>query len=211
MDYFEVAAKGWKGTTRAMLLKHPEISNPYALTWYMKKKGYKSHYKDQKSTLKGKPRKKHENTEMQFKLWLEADDLVHTNINIERPTDKIHNMPTKVDPLQHKTNGSVKSNVKNDDKHSFPQIGQTILYSQYRGPVHEFEIINIKTDHLPQGRTHFHMILQPKQPKKSWLKKFYNDIILGLPEVEKRQLDITLDQLKWLPLKNAWKVIGEFF
>lgn len=28
--------------------KHPEITNPFALAWYEKKKGYKPHYKPEK-------------------------------------------------------------------------------------------------------------------------------------------------------------------
>jgi GNAT superfamily N-acetyltransferase len=38
----EVAPKGWEGTVKAMK-KHGEVDNPYALTNYMKNKGYHSH------------------------------------------------------------------------------------------------------------------------------------------------------------------------
>jgi hypothetical protein len=38
----EVAPKGWEGTVKSMK-KHSEIDNPYALTNYMKNKGYHSH------------------------------------------------------------------------------------------------------------------------------------------------------------------------
>lgn len=41
----ESAPKGWEGTVKAMK-KHKEIDNPYALTNYMKNKGYKSHVKE---------------------------------------------------------------------------------------------------------------------------------------------------------------------
>ena len=41
----EVAPKGWEGTVKAMK-KHKDIDNPYALTNYMKNKGYKSHKKE---------------------------------------------------------------------------------------------------------------------------------------------------------------------
>ena len=41
----ETAPKGWEGTVKAMK-KHKEIDNPYALTNYMKNKGYKSHKKE---------------------------------------------------------------------------------------------------------------------------------------------------------------------
>jgi len=38
----EVSPPGFEGTIKAMK-KHKEIDNPYALAWYMKNKGYKSH------------------------------------------------------------------------------------------------------------------------------------------------------------------------
>ncbi len=38
----EVAPPGWEGTVKAMK-KHKDISNPWALAWSMKNKGYKSH------------------------------------------------------------------------------------------------------------------------------------------------------------------------
>lgn len=38
----EVSPKGWEGTVKAMK-KHKEISNPWALSYYMKNKGYHSH------------------------------------------------------------------------------------------------------------------------------------------------------------------------
>ena len=40
----EVSPPGFKGTVKAMK-KHKEIDNPYALAWYMKNKGDRSHYK----------------------------------------------------------------------------------------------------------------------------------------------------------------------
>jgi hypothetical protein len=42
----EKAPPGWEGTVKAMK-KHSEIDNPYALAWWMKRKGAKSH-KDEK-------------------------------------------------------------------------------------------------------------------------------------------------------------------
>jgi hypothetical protein len=36
------APPGWEGTTKAMK-KHGEIDNPWALSWWMKNKGMKSH------------------------------------------------------------------------------------------------------------------------------------------------------------------------
>ncbi len=39
----EVAPKNWEGTVKAMK-KHPEISNPYALSYWLRSRGAKSHY-----------------------------------------------------------------------------------------------------------------------------------------------------------------------
>ena len=44
----EVSPPGWEGTVKAMK-KHSEIDNPWALAWHMKKKGYKSHKKEEVS------------------------------------------------------------------------------------------------------------------------------------------------------------------
>ena len=41
----EVAPPGWEGTVKAMK-KHKRINNPWALSWSMKNKGYKSHKKE---------------------------------------------------------------------------------------------------------------------------------------------------------------------
>lgn len=41
----EVAPEGWEGTVKAMK-KYNKIDNPWALAYYMKSKGYKSHKKD---------------------------------------------------------------------------------------------------------------------------------------------------------------------
>ena len=38
----EVSPPGWEGTVKAMK-KHKDIDNPWALSWHMKNKGYKSH------------------------------------------------------------------------------------------------------------------------------------------------------------------------
>ena len=38
----EVAPKGWEGTVKAMK-DEKGIDNPWAMAWWMKKKGYKSH------------------------------------------------------------------------------------------------------------------------------------------------------------------------
>jgi hypothetical protein len=43
----EVSPPGWSGTTKAMK-KHSEIDNPFALSWWMKRRGAKSHIKPEK-------------------------------------------------------------------------------------------------------------------------------------------------------------------
>lgn len=45
----EVAPPGWEGTVKRMK-KHPEITNPWALAWYMKGKGDTSHVKSALTT-----------------------------------------------------------------------------------------------------------------------------------------------------------------
>ena len=42
---YEVAPPGFEGTVKAMKKRHPEISNPWALSHWMKSQGYKSHKK----------------------------------------------------------------------------------------------------------------------------------------------------------------------
>ena len=59
----EKAPPGWKGTVKAMK-KHKEISNPFALSWWMKNRGAESHYKnsDQNPPVK------------RYKEWLKTKD-----------------------------------------------------------------------------------------------------------------------------------------
>lgn len=42
MELNEKSPPGWEGSVEAMK-RHREIDNPFALAWWMKKKGYKSH------------------------------------------------------------------------------------------------------------------------------------------------------------------------
>jgi len=52
----EVSPPGFEGTVLAMKKKHKDIENPWALSWWMKGKGDKSHYK----VKRGKPVRKKE-------------------------------------------------------------------------------------------------------------------------------------------------------
>ena len=63
----EMSPPGWSGSVRAMITKHPDKFdsegkdgklNPYAIAWSQKKKKAKPHYKNQKTSTKGKPEKK---------------------------------------------------------------------------------------------------------------------------------------------------------
>ena len=66
----EVSPPGWEGSVRAMK-KHPELGgedgkdgkNIYALAWYLKNKGAKSHYKDKGGKPVKKDKYKNEETE----------------------------------------------------------------------------------------------------------------------------------------------------
>ena len=79
--------RGMKGTIRAAILHHPDKFDPkckdpdrlcpYAIFSAMKKKGFTPHYKDQESTVKGKPKHKKEKSTKEstdhldsFKEWL---------------------------------------------------------------------------------------------------------------------------------------------
>lgn len=45
----EVSPPGWSGSVKAMK-KHPKISNPWALAWWMRGRGAQSHYPPEKTT-----------------------------------------------------------------------------------------------------------------------------------------------------------------
>ena len=51
-DREAVSPPGWGGTVEHMK-DHPEISNEFALAWWMKNKGYKPHYKERNRKKKG--------------------------------------------------------------------------------------------------------------------------------------------------------------
>lgn len=55
----ESAPEGWEGTVKAMK-GHKDVSNPWALAHWMKKKGYKSHKKNgsEEMTEEGKKKTK---------------------------------------------------------------------------------------------------------------------------------------------------------
>jgi hypothetical protein len=74
----EVSPPGWGGTTLAMKKHHKkDIDNPWALSWWMKNKGAKPHYKNDPDGTKSKkePVKKEKyKKKAKFKEWLEQRD-----------------------------------------------------------------------------------------------------------------------------------------
>ena len=60
MKINEVSPPGFKGTVTKMQQDHPEIDNAFALSWWLKNKGAKSHYKDKAGTPEKKAKYKNE-------------------------------------------------------------------------------------------------------------------------------------------------------
>jgi len=86
MDNFqEKSPPGWGGTVWHMKHHHGDkIDNPWALAWYMKNKGDKAHYEDDKDGSKAKkaPKKKKKYSDekhesLSFKEWLK---MVESNL-----------------------------------------------------------------------------------------------------------------------------------
>ena len=67
----EKAPPGWSGTVKAMKKHGSKIDNPFALAWYMKKKGDKPHYKPEK---KGKEPELKEKYKESFAAYVERRD-----------------------------------------------------------------------------------------------------------------------------------------
>lgn len=80
----EISPTGWGGTTSAMMKHHKKkIDNPWALAYWMKKRDFKSHYKNDPEGTKSKkePEKKDKykdedkSKKLKFKEWLELDEV----------------------------------------------------------------------------------------------------------------------------------------
>jgi len=67
----EKAPPGWSGTVKAMK-KHKDIDNPFALAWYMKKKGDKPHYKPEEKDEKPKKKKKYKSEKKKSDMKTES-------------------------------------------------------------------------------------------------------------------------------------------
>jgi len=66
-EFDEIAPPGWEGTVRKMK-KHKHIDNPWALAWWQKKHGHKSHV----------PEPKKSNKNESFASYVEQRDLQET-------------------------------------------------------------------------------------------------------------------------------------
>ena len=110
----EVSPPGWEGTVRAMK-KHPELGgekgdkNIYALSWYLKNKGAKSHYKDKG----GKPVKKDKyKSEEKIKVNEGYDEDVHFGISGLETDRQIIEEEIQMDKKYLKTRrGSVEDSI----------------------------------------------------------------------------------------------------
>ena len=110
----EVSPPGWEGTVRAMK-KHPELGgekgdkNIYALSWYLKNKGAKSHYKDKG----GKPVKKDKyKSEEKIKVNEGYDEGVHFGISGLETDRQTIEEEIQMDKKYLKTRtGSVEDNI----------------------------------------------------------------------------------------------------
>ena len=110
----EVSPPGWEGTVRAMK-KHPELGgekgdkNIYALSWYLKNKGAKSHYKDKG----GKPVKKDKyKSEEKIKVNEGYDEDVHFGISGLETDRQTIEEEIQMDKKYLKTRtGSVEDNI----------------------------------------------------------------------------------------------------
>lgn len=111
----EVAPPGFKGTVRAMKSHghtgkgKDKIDNPYALAWYMKKKGDKPHYKDQKSSKKGKP--------VKFKKYRDEDKKEETVSSIFDDIIQEGSLPPALERFKLGKKG--KKDDSDDDKPDF--------------------------------------------------------------------------------------------
>ena len=110
----EVSPPGWEGTVRAMK-KHPELGgekgdkNIYALSWYLKNKGAKSHYKDKG----GKPVKKDKyKSEEKIKVNEGYDEDIHFGISGLETDRQIIEEEIQMDKKYLKTRrGSVEDSI----------------------------------------------------------------------------------------------------
>ena len=110
----EVSPPGWEGTVRAMK-KHPELGgekgdkNIYALSWYLKNKGAKSHYKDKG----GKPVKKDKyKSEEKIKVNEGYDEGIHFGISGLETDRQIIEEEIQMDKKYLKTRrGSVEDSI----------------------------------------------------------------------------------------------------
>ncbi len=91
----EKSPPGWSGTVKAMKKHKKEIDNPFALAWYMKKKGDKPHYKqepkDSSKSDKEPEKKEKYKDEDKKKMESFADFVARKELNEEKWIQKAVN------------------------------------------------------------------------------------------------------------------------
>lgn len=121
----EKAPPGFEGTVKAMK-KHKEIDNPYALAWYMKNKGMKSHKKEdgtmKEAFINGREYASH---------GLMHPD--HAKMSVHQKTGQT------VDFYAHGTGDKVSGKVVKND-------GKAVHIKDTSGKTHQFKV----TPHLPK-------------------------------------------------------------
>lgn len=70
-EFDEVAPPGWEGTVKKMK-KHKEIDNPWALAWWMKNRGAKSHVPEPKGKKNESFTQYVEMRDLQEKQWIQG-------------------------------------------------------------------------------------------------------------------------------------------
>lgn len=70
-EFDEVAPPGWEGTVRKMKKHKGKIDNPWALAWWMKKKGAEPHVPEPKSKKNESFSQYVEMRDLQEKQWIQ--------------------------------------------------------------------------------------------------------------------------------------------
>jgi hypothetical protein len=130
----EVAPEGWEGTVKAMK-KSKKVKNPWALAWYMKDKGYKSH-KSESVADEGK---------------LPAD-----TANIQKPDQYIQNL--KEEEKKENIDGAANPEIKTDNAGVTPEPEETKVSA-------ELDKQTPTVDKLTQGKDGQDPMIEPDKVK----------------------------------------------
>ena len=116
-DLNEVAPPGWAGTVKAMK-KHKDIDNPYALSWHMKKKGYKSHKKEEVEIdeLTADQKKKREASRQRTHGGDEYKKMAHTADRSQKKPDRnVRKYWEKPSSMRAGPKGKLPEDIQMDD------------------------------------------------------------------------------------------------